>query len=84
MPGSLRTVNTPAAQTKIVLQKIVQLLKATVLPFKIKDVLLKSSPSFPDLCFQHVCSCATFASDGIIASQVQQGRAAQGDIKVMP
>lgn len=46
-------------------------------------MLLKSSPSFPDLCFQHVFSCATFASDGIIASQVQQGHLAKGDIKAM-
>lgn len=82
MPGSLRTVNTPAAQ-KSCFRKIVWLLKAMVLPFKIKDMLLKSVPSSPDLCFQHVCNCTTFASDGIIASQVQQGHSAQEDSKVM-
>lgn len=82
MPGNLRTINTPAAQTKSCFREIVQLLKPTDLPFKMKGMLLKSSPPLPDLCFPDTCSCTTFTSDGIIASQAQQGHLAQGGIKV--
>jgi len=42
MPGNLRTVNTPAAQTESCFREIVQVPKATALPFKMKGMLLKA------------------------------------------
>lgn len=51
MPGNLRTVNTPAAQTKSCFREIVWLLNAMTLPFKMKGILPKSFLLFQTFSF---------------------------------